>query len=284
MSIGSTRADTLAYMEGQAATGDTAAILYLSEAWLADETPVADTAVAFSRLRQAARSGCLRASLVLGDIYLGEANWGIPKIDHKSVFDWYRMGADHGYAYSIGRLGRRFLDQDDPSADLDSAVVYLVDAAKRGHAASWYWLSRLYTPGTSSYRAGWTYPAIEELVGDVRRPEHETRRLLLEEGARRGCADSQFGLGYAYKYGSNGFARDYALAKQYYEQAAAQGIALAYNNLGVMHEYGQGVPVNKALAFQFYKKSAMRGDAMAQRNLGLCLAVGRGTNPDPILA
>jgi len=56
--------------------------------------------------------------------------------------------------------------------------------------------------------------------------------------------------------------------------AAAQGIAQAQANLGVMYELGDGVPKNSPEAVKWYHQAARQGIARAQRNLGNLFARG----------
>ena len=58
-----------------------------------------------------------------------------------------------------------------------------------------------------------------------------------------------------------------AEAARLYKLAASQGDVDAQYNLGVMHENGDGMPVNKAEAKRLYQLAAAKGDEDAQRAL-----------------
>jgi len=59
------------------------------------------------------------------------------------------------------------------------------------------------------------------------------------------------------------------MARQWWEQAAAQGNAAAQFNLGVLYKKGQGVPQNNATARKWFEKAAAQGyEAMSCQSIG----------------
>jgi TPR repeat protein len=66
-----------------------------------------------------------------------------------------------------------------------------------------------------------------------------------------------------------GVAQDYAEAARLYSLAAAQGFAIAQNNLGTMFDEGHGVAQDTAEAIRWYRLAAAQGYARAQTRLGL---------------
>ena len=83
---------------------------------------------------------------------------------------------------------------------------------------------------------------------------------------------------------SNAVPQDDAEAVRWYRLAAAQGNALAQNNLGLMYDDGRGVPEDDAEAVRWYRLAAAQGNASAQFNLGLMCANGRGVPQDNVSA
>jgi len=65
---------------------------------------------------------------------------------------------------------------------------------------------------------------------------------------------------------------------------AEQGNASAQANLGIMYEFGDGVPENKAEAVRWYRLAAEQGNAPAQYNLGSMYANGEGVPLNTIRA
>ena len=62
-------------------------------------------------------------------------------------------------------------------------------------------------------------------------------------------------------------AGDYATALQEWRPLAEQGNVYAQNNLGLMHEYGRGVPQKIDEAVKWYRLAAEQGDVNAKHNL-----------------
>jgi TPR repeat protein len=63
---------------------------------------------------------------------------------------------------------------------------------------------------------------------------------------------------------------------KWYTLAAEQGYATAQNNLGLMYDLGQGVPVSDKTAVKWYTLAAKQGYANAQDNLGAVYEYGGG--------
>jgi TPR repeat protein len=77
---------------------------------------------------------------------------------------------------------------------------------------------------------------------------------------------------------------DLATAARLYGVLAAQGMASAQFNLGVLYDFGQGVPKDPAMALQWYRAAAAQGHAAAQFNLGGMYFDGQGVAPDQLRA
>jgi len=86
-------------------------------------------------------------------------------------------------------------------------------------------------------------------------------------------ADFQAGLA-AYNQG------DYATALKEWRPLAEQGDATAQFNLGVMYNFGQGVPQDYQEAVRWYRLAAEQGYAPAQFNLGFLYDKGLGVPQD----
>ena len=77
---------------------------------------------------------------------------------------------------------------------------------------------------------------------------------------------------------------DYAQALDWYRRAAAQGLAEAQSNLGVMYEDGLGIAKDYAKAVASYREAAMHGASRGQYNLATMYSSGRGVPLDYITA
>ena len=65
---------------------------------------------------------------------------------------------------------------------------------------------------------------------------------------------------------------------------AEQGDASAQSSLGIMYDYGGGVPEDDAVAVRWYQWVADQGHAGAQYSLGAMYATGRGVVQDYVQA
>ena len=77
---------------------------------------------------------------------------------------------------------------------------------------------------------------------------------------------------------------DYAEALEGFSDLAEKGDAEAQNNLGVMYDYGEGVPKDYAEAVKWYRKAAVQEYAEAQTNLGFMYLTGYGVPKDYVQA
>jgi tetratricopeptide (TPR) repeat protein len=75
-------------------------------------------------------------------------------------------------------------------------------------------------------------------------------------------------------------AGQYADALAAYRRAAEMGSAAALNNIGTLHENGEGVPRSTAEAERFYRRAAEAGSVTGMSNLGRFLEYGRAGRKD----
>ena len=101
--------------------------------------------------------------------------------------------------------------------------------------------------------------------------------------AEQGYAFAQYNLGILYEYG-NGVPKDYAEAVKWYRLSAQQGYAISQYGLGLMHSNGYGVLKDKAEAVKWWRLSAEQGYVYAQGMLGIMYELGEGVLKDDITA
>jgi TPR repeat protein len=114
-------------------------------------------------------------------------------------------------------------------------------------------------------------------------PPSDTSTADLQKKAAQGVAEAQTNLGLLY-YDGRGVPRDYTKARGWFEKAAAQGHADAQYNLGMLYDFEKGVPQNFATAKRWYEQAAMQGHAGAQNNLGALYEFGHGVKQDSVRA
>lgn len=66
-----------------------------------------------------------------------------------------------------------------------------------------------------------------------------------------------------------------------WQRWAGQGNADAAYNLGVIHQHGDGVPLDYREAMRWYRQAADRGDKIAQFQIGFMFQSGQGVEADP---
>ena len=101
--------------------------------------------------------------------------------------------------------------------------------------------------------------------------------------AEQGYAFAQYNLGIMFEYG-NGVPKDYAEAVKWYRLSAEQGYAIGQYSLGLMYSDGYGVLKDKAEAVKWWRLSAKQGYAYAQGMLGIMYELGEGVLKDNIIA
>ncbi len=116
-------------------------------------------------------------------------------------------------------------------------------------------------------------------VTALMRKDYPAAVRLLEPLAQAGHAQAQLHLGTLYYHG-HGVRESDALALQWFERAARQGLAEAQFQAGNMHAYGlAAVPADTdalRLAAQWYFEAARQGHADAQYSLGILFLTGSG--------
>ncbi len=128
--------------------------------------------------------------------------------------------------------------------------------------------------------AGQTF---DEAVAAYDRGDYATAVRGFLVHAEQGDATAQYKLGVMYNYGW-GVPEDEAEEVRWYRLAADQGNAAAQFNLGNMYAKGAGVLKDEAEAVRWYRLAADQGDATAQSNLGVMHANGEGVLKDSVLA
>ena len=73
---------------------------------------------------------------------------------------------------------------------------------------------------------------------------------------------------------------DHAEARRYYDKAKQAGVADAYTDIGMQYDHAMGVPRDVVQAFDWYKQGAERGASASISNLGFAYENGRGVPQD----
>ena len=153
----------------------------------------------------------------------------------------------------------------------ESAFRFFEEAAGFGDASSLGYVG-------VSYRNGWGVPR-----------DYPVAIKSLSEAAERGDTNAMDNLGSIYDSGEaakQGFAQDFALAREWYEKAATAGNPNPNSmvNLGRLYGEGKGVPKDQAAALQWYERAAAKGQAEAMFDIGAFYDSGEGLGADPVKA
>ncbi len=210
-----------------------------------------DLPAARELLRRSLFRGFARASLAYGSmLFSGD---GGPKNEAEAV-NWWRSGADAGYAPAIDRLGNYYAFSA-PAAErsFTKALPYFERAAAAGDPGAqvqvvdydWYGRDRPKNPGVA-------LAAYEQL-------------------ASRGNAVAMTRLADAYRFGTN-VPKDPARARQYFERAAQIGSTDAARALGLWLEAGgEGVTADAQAAAPYLLQAQRASNAQASSQLAKLL-------------
>ncbi|MBO60721.1 MAG: hypothetical protein CMO63_01945 [Verrucomicrobiales bacterium] len=100
----------------------------------------------------------------------------------------------------------------------------------------------------------------------------------LTKPAQKTPTDTEGRIKLAYEYYRK---QDFKKAAELFLKAASKGNPEAQFALGVMHQNGQGVPINFMEAAKWYEKSARQDNPLAQHLIGLAYKEGSGVPKDP---
>lgn len=106
----------------------------------------------------------------------------------------------------------------------------------------------------------------------------------IESKAFNNIAEAQHDLAALYTAGQAGVSQNYERASYWFRQAAAQGIANAAYNLGVLYHQGLGQNQDMNRALDWYRRASQLGHPEAQYNLGIAYIEGIGTRYNPNMA
>ena len=101
--------------------------------------------------------------------------------------------------------------------------------------------------------------------------------------AKRGNNKAQHYMGVMYDFG-RGVPQNYKEAAKWYRLSAEQGNVTAQYDLGVMYDYGRGVNRNYSEAVKWYRLAAIQGHKRSQYNVMMMYLIGSGVVQDIVMA
>ncbi len=205
-----------------------------------------------ANLRKARDLGHTRAWQALGNSILNKSKEaggrGNPKAD-KEVLKLFAKGVEAGDPYAFYSLGRQFMRFGEESAIEVEGYDLMMRALEVGHTFAMNELGYFYLNED----------------GEFYDPERGLR--YLRESASREDIYGFNNMGLVYLNGLGGVPKDFAMAYDYFRQAARGGHPKAPYNLGRMYRAGLiGGGENKSEALRWFTVGLERGDALSGGN------------------
>jgi len=213
-----------------------------------------------------ARSGNVESMWCAGAIHLyhqKRVNDAIP---------WLTQAANAGHMRAPLVLGILYEKGEGVTEDHALAAKWYQKAMDNGNVAAIRRLSEMYRLGMGvphdEKKARELLTRAEEL-GDKAAPKFREK----QEHDRLHPKPGQDIKAEAYRAHKQ---KQFEKAAKLYQQCAAMGNDDCQLALGVIYEYGEGVPKNDGQAVVWYRKSADQGNPIGQKTLGLMYELGKG--------
>lgn len=216
--------------------------------------------VAFYWLMKAAKQGHVQAQYQVGVLLRGRKP--VPRYlqnppfcySEGTAYQWIRKAAEQGLPEALCYLGNHRAE------DLEKAVTWYQKAIVSGCYAA------------SEYAIACMYERCEEMERHTFRPLRWCWKAALH-----GYADAQLRLGTIYE--NAGKERHLHTAFAFYQQAASQRPAEAWQRLASLYEAGKGVEQDLVKAWECYQKAWEAGSEQAYKKAKCLLDEGRA-NPE----
>ncbi len=234
--------------------------------------------------------GNSHAGIVLADYYLAQGD-DTKNIEYSKEI--YKKLAEKGDQYAQLKLAYMLEHGLGSVPNNEEALHWYTESAMQGNPDAQYLLAQFYQLGKTgapdyALAKQWYQKASASLIGawvaigfidetvDDNYPE---ALAAYKKAAERGDPLGMYNLGLMYEYGK-GVPVDYVKAKELYSGAAAKGIGQAMNQLGGLYFNGLGQPRDAQQGLSWYKKAAAVGNSNALYELGLLSETGVATKID----
>ncbi|PKY55059.1 HCP-like protein [Rhizophagus irregularis] len=175
--------------------------------------------------------------------------------DLNQAFYWYSKAAENGCKIAQYNLGRFYQGGKGVEKDKYKVFEYYKKSAEQKYLNAEFMLGYCYDKGIGT--------EINKLEAFK----------LYKIAAKKGLDDAQNSLAALYIRSKKNLKK----AIYWFQKAAENGNALAYDNLGITYELGICNDKNEFKAFELYKKLAEKGYINAMFHLGYCYVNGIGT-------
>lgn len=191
-------------------------------------------------LNKAREAGNARAGILLADYYLTQGNNTENMAEARSIYQYFAEKGDKNAELKLGFLFDQGLGGE---ANPQTAASWYLQAAVQGQPIAQFLLGNLYQLGRI----------------DNKEPNYPEAKKWYQKALQQ-YPNAALALGFIYDTVDD----DYQNALENYSIAASN--PAAQYNIGLIYEYGKGMPVDKKSAELWYKKAASLGlsEAMAQ--------------------
>jgi len=172
--------------------------------------------------------------------------------DHALAAKWYQKGMDNGNVAAIRRLSEMYRLGMGVPHDEKKARELMNRAAALGDKAAPKFLEKQ-DQDRLHPKPGQDIKA--EAYRAHKQKQFEKAKKLYQQCAEMGNDGCQLALGVIYEFGE-GVPRNDSQAVAWYRKSADQGNPIGQKTLGLMYELGKGVPENWAEAARLYSMSA----------------------------
>ncbi|HXQ51992.1 MAG TPA: toll/interleukin-1 receptor domain-containing protein [Stellaceae bacterium] len=124
-----------------------------------------------------------------------------------------------------------------------------------------------------------TQPIVAEATRDMRDKNYDESFRLFQQAAAQGNAVAQYWTGFHYQQGF-GVAQDYAKAMEWYRKAADQGYPAGMVGIGNLYDHGFGVTRDFVEAMRWYRMGAEAGGPAGMLSVGNLYENGQGVPQD----
>ncbi|MEZ0276766.1 MAG: tetratricopeptide repeat protein, partial [Roseimicrobium sp.] len=157
---------------------------------------------------------------------------GVPQ-DFAKAREMYEKAAAQGHARAMNNLGSMYFHGRGVAKDDKAALDWFRKSAEGGADLAQITLGVWFQEG------------------HVVKPDVPAAVEWFQRAAKQGNANAQRRLASIYYEGAEGVAKDYTKAASFVKPLAEAGDPWAMNTLGVMHEFGYGMPKEDAVALQW---------------------------------
>jgi uncharacterized protein len=203
--------------------------------------------------------------------------------DFDRAFDWFSRAANRGYGWGMVNLAYLYANGQGVAKNCEQAKAWLAKAVAGGaqDIKDYVDAHPVCKPDAAPMPSPTVVaPTLEDANAEYERGHYEDAFRIYSELAD-GPADpwAQANVGEFYRRGL-GVARDYGLARRWFQKAADQGNPLGQNGLGLLYQNGLGVEQDYAQALQWFRKSADQRYGWGLANLGTMYKNGWGVAVD----